>query len=388
MKKLLFFLASMMLFSCDKLDSEDYVLDESIDLLQTRSSYDTGNVPDIVYQIYDVPVNISLVGSNGSRNTLSASKKGDYVSLYTHDDGSLRQRFLIKSKWTAFNIHLVGGNSSFNDPIVRPTLNTSTNVFYPIYMEGSTFQGVEGGVSFDPLPSNPSCYHINSAGLGSKRRLQPAYSQGSDLVFDNKANYNQTDMWKISLLDDAEILRLRYIKEGNDYIDTVAISYKTYTYDNLDGETPILRELTIDETIKTTSTFTENYGLSTSFTNSASAKVGIPVIEMDLSFSSSYTTTNTWSFSFGKTEEKIVKYIDKMNYTIPPRKYAVVTTILRNYIAQLTYIAEVRERHTGKILYVKGKWNGQIGDDFYLKVSYLNSKEQSINEVEPFLIYK
>lgn len=363
--------------SCDKENFENELNDANLTTVQTRSNYDTGNVPDIIDQIYDVPVYAILGSNNGHEHRMLAIRqKDDVVELYYRDDGTKREKFLIKKELNGYyNIYPEGGSSKFKKPILSARIEPHLTLCRLIeYVNNYT---TPGRFSFIKSSFGNQHYKIVLNTIASGSKLQPDTYGSRTLCFKKDIIYDGTDSWRIVLPDNSEFRRVRYIKEPGDYIDTVITNLKTYTYENIYGEYPLTTSLNIEETLRTTSKFSQNHGISVQYSNSSSVKVGIPDINSDLTFSTNYTTNNSWSLSFENTEEKTVSVKSTHGVTIPAKKNAIITVAMRDYVAQLTYIAEIRCTNTGKILYVKGKWNGKMGDDVFLKLRYADSVTRS-----------
>lgn len=94
MKKICLLLVGLLaMFSCEQENLEG-IVQSGAEQVQTRAT--TSSIADFnpIYELDGIPVNILNVG-NTSRRYLSCAPSGSEMSLYTKDDGSLRQRWYI-----------------------------------------------------------------------------------------------------------------------------------------------------------------------------------------------------------------------------------------------------------------------------------------------------
>ena len=107
MRKISLLLVGLLaMFSCEQEDLEGIVKSDT-EQVQTRAKTSSTTDFNQITELDGIPVNILNVG-NTSRRYLSCAPSGSEMSLYTEDDGSLRQRWYLRSG----NIVLVGGHST------------------------------------------------------------------------------------------------------------------------------------------------------------------------------------------------------------------------------------------------------------------------------------
>ena len=127
MKKISLLLVGLLaMFSCEQEDLEGIVKSDT-EQVQTRATMSSTADFNQITELDGIPVNILNVG-NTSRRYLSCAPSGSEMSLYTEDDGSLRQRWYVRSG----NIILVGGNSSISSPPFTPTVKPNDSKTEPI----------------------------------------------------------------------------------------------------------------------------------------------------------------------------------------------------------------------------------------------------------------
>lgn len=369
--------------------------------VNTRAS---NNVPYILDQISDIPVNIVNRALNNNNKFLSVTKKGHTVDLFNKDDGSLRQRWFIKPGSRGRRICLQGGHSQIKKAELYIETNTKTlkktpslwEEGRPILWLGSGGGGIGtpgqlptpyfvDGINFMPVNNSPNIYYIETDtryGFTPPASKRMQIEGSSSLVFSDAVSYNYSDQWEIHPLETFDLIRIRYIMESDDYLQKRFTYGRTYTINNSTSPTPTQSVITLNEKITTQTSFKQNQGLTFGYKMTTTNKVGAPEVNMDMTLSSEYSYGNSFSFEYNKVQTYEKNYQNAVTVQVPAYKKAVVRVIESDYFGQVTYIAEVRSKNTQRVLYIKGKWEGKIGDDICVEPYYENPD----GTTEPFTL--
>lgn len=392
MKKLFLLLTVLVLFSCENNDLDFYnkTVVENVEKSDcsaplTKSS----TIPDPIDQLSGIPVYIKVVGKmiNG-QNFLGVNAKGNWVGLQSFDANSLRQKWYIPNRHSIFldrYVALVGGNSSYKEPIILTTIDSKKKC-YPRLNEqisgGTSTTSTASALAFIMVP-NTSYYYIKSTypeklsyPLPSpdsfKSFMQPESSNGYNLIFDNNINKGGNTLWEIIPVEEFGIEGISYDLLTGDALSMSPTSIAVRTLVN-DTDFPASRTVRFQESITNTSSFSETKGLKVTLNEKYSTKVGIPLfaegnIEVGL------TTETSWSYTEGKTEQQSSTVTEEVTQVLAPRSTVIARLVGSKYNASVTYTVKLKGLTTGKIIYLNGIWNGVVITETKIVLSQPNGQ--------------
>lgn len=363
---LLSFLLTLVACEKDEFMERDLVPESQLGVPETRSS---SSVPDPITQLDGIPVHIRSIGTG---RYLSSEASGSNVVLSDVDDGSLRQRWNMVYGdlviGSGMKISLIGGNSSFNNPmLVSGTFNGNYRPFLVSYAPAT---GIGISNSEDPL-----YYYINvkehNGPIGFIPKMmfvQPESINSNQIKVDDNYYKGTMTMWEVIPVEEFEILDMKYQLTTGDDLVVVPQFLNSMTVSN-DTDEPVVKVITIQNTVTNESNFSQTEKLSIAIKNGGSVKVGIPKF-VEGSFDSSTTSSQEWSFSFGNKETVTKTMSETVTQTIPARTTITVRLYASEYKASLTYVVKLKGLSTKKIIYLKGKWNGVVVQDSEMNFYY------------------
>lgn len=380
MKKILFTVFCLFVFlSCE----QENVLPDSRaessenELPSLRSASD---IPDAIDQLSGIPVNIKAV-VNGKY--LSADFIGSRINLVSRDDGSLRQRWNVELRhdniYHAF-VTLVGGNSSYSNGLLS-VVHSGSN-YFPQLLEYIPLANTNIFKSGDGIS-----YNILTAGdpptfpdlFPKYRYLQPKNSSSNEIVADYPENKGDLIKWDIIPVDEFRIEDITYDLTTNDKLTVIPTQIATKTLVN-DTDLPATRVISFQESITNESSFSNLEGLKVSISTSTSAKVGIGDF-FEGSFNSETTSEKSWTYTVGGKETQTYSISESITQDVPPRTTIKAQLMATKYDATLTYIAKLYGIHTGKTIYLKGKWNGAVVQESKIVLTQQNKVLKTIKVV-------
>lgn len=380
MKKLLLLLSVFVLFSCEQ-EELDGLVDHSKAEVEQKAAVEgraASTIADFdpIAELEDIPVNILNVG-NTKNKYLSCVEKGNKVDLYNKDDGSLRQRWYVRSeKALSTAIILVGGNSSL--PVVGPSnlIFVSPGYSSAPNMPPILMAGMPTPMNF--ILENDNSYKIrnNPPMFGSSLPigyLQSETTTGSDLKFKESAS-NNLSLWELQPAESLEVLNMQYVFYDGGRLQAIPQLIKIRPFSN-NSSIPIERSFTEAIVVTQTSTYSYTEGVTTQTKISNTTKVGGPEKPDESSNTLEQTTTNSWSFTQGGTQTMTTTMTDDFKFTIPPYTKFSISTYVLLYNIDVKYVATLRTS-SGKIFKVKGKYNGVQAYELYGE-----TKEEGTNKL-------
>lgn len=353
MKKILLLLSVFALFSCEQEELDGVTKIEKQSIVTSRAA--TIADFDPIDQLIDIPVNIVNMG-NTQNQYLSCVQKGDKVDLYKTDDGSMRQRWYVTSRWLVPNtgglrgISLVGGNS-------YPYACIGLNGNIPHLLRFNEKPLPVPCVDFIPVDAQ-SFYISMYSGLMNAELvgyLQPSSQNSSSLTIN--MNKSKLGLWKIVPIGEFEIMDIQYVKTIKDELDIQNLRVYTRTFMNEQGEMSQKHTLTINETLTNKSQFSVAEGVSVKV--SSGLKIGIPKVA-DLNFGTD--SNKSWTYTTVEEETKTATVQDVHEVEIPPYSNYRINVYVVNYKMNISYVATLRNVETKQIFKIKGKWSGQLCD--------------------------
>lgn len=363
MKKITFMLISfIVLTSCQ----QDESIQEKSNIPELRTStYPT----DPINQIIGIPVNIKLTSNTVSGNNyyMSAQTKNAPIVLYSKDDNSGRQKWVIRKSSYAgtYNIELLGGgpkNLKYMAAAGKP------GDYYPTLSQIP----LAGGTGIVNVPGT-NLYNIGNVWGGSDATCIGAKSYNSTNLKIDKVNSGDAfQNWEITPIEEFQLVNIYYEMGINDKFSVVPRYIKKWTVNN-QLNTVVTRNIAISEKTSNTASFSETKGLKVSLKVATEAKFGVPLIAEN-KINTEITTDKSWSYTTGATETKELSITDNLSHTFKPGESITVEIIGTEYQMDLTYIAELKSIK-GTKLYLRGKWNGMIVNETNI---YLKDKDGNI----------
>lgn len=372
-KKALTLVSMFLLVSCQN-DLDD-ALDKGLPSeLQTKSSV---SVPSVLSQLSGIPVNIRLKSGNRNYSYLSTSKKSNAVDLHDRDDGSLRQRWLISSSGASIKVEGGAYINGYLTTIGTPRVPIITNMESRIVgmFEGPTESTYYFSMlSFGPIGSQPV-----------KAYLYSVDAENRDLAFAEENKTGGRHVWEIIPVESFEILDVKFAQEVTDRVAPSLKFIRAYNLSNINGPSPLTHTFNVSEEYTESSTFGKTEGLTTTskISNSTSFKIGLPLIGGDGKVDTEMTTEKSWTYSENRTVTNKKTISDTFGYTAPPYTNIRIDLYLMVYDLNVTYIMTLKGNKSGKIIKLKGKWEGVESTEFtYEPKIVAGNANQVVPEVE------
>lgn len=358
MKKIALLLFGLLaMFSCEQEDLEG--IESNTVQVQTRAVTSIADFAPI-NELTGIPMNILNVG-NTRRSYLSCVESGDEVDLFTEDDGSLRQRWMI-----AFSdITLVGGNTSFPS---FPGLGMGVISIIPNSKSGETYPKllriVPNMTHGFELLSNGNYYIFRTPYSSSdpKVYLQSDTRSGSDLKYkyDHSTDLSQ---WTFAPVGEYELVDLEYVYTSVDNFKPTEIICDRDTYEN-SSSSLVTWNYTVTTRYTESSSFSKTEGVSVSISNGLS--VGLPSVEgspsMNMNTTIQQQTSKSWTY--GNSDSKEITKTRTGNIPVQPHTTMKLEAVVFMYEGTVTYVATLRKIGDTRTFRVKGKWEGACYSDF------------------------
>jgi hypothetical protein len=341
---------------------------------------------DPIKELNGIPVNIINVGHKDVIGYLTASPTGKDVSVYTHDDGSLRQRWYIKPGYTFYppppqqNNHavvLAGGNNLWNpnkDLTVAPMDPTNEDEAGAFLATSEDAGGalVTSG-SLVNLPGTPYYWWTNGLVVPSSAwnpplfffavKTQPTYCC---YLKSYRTEYSQ---WEIQPVGDFQILDMKYYYLDGDKLNPVNQEITTV---NLDVQVADYQyHFAIKGSYKKSANSSYTSGVSMQV--SRTIKYGAPVIDLESSTTISTSQQKSWTFGQEEVTEHTVE--NAIDMTIPKNTPVRLVAYVSSYDLDINYVATMRRVTDGKTFRVKGRWVGLVANDLYINVYRTDTNE-------------
>lgn len=368
MRKISLLLVGLLaMFSCEQEDLEGIVKSDT-EQVQTRAVTSSTTDFNQITELDGIPVNILNVG-NTSRRYLSCAPSGSEMSLYTEDDGSLRQRWYLRSG----NIVLVGGHSTMPafPSIAAVIAPNATDNSTPILVGISSYAMSNSG--FTPNGNNYNIWGVKWGSFALPLYLQSNTRTGSELKY---KSINSTDLalWRVVPVGEFRLVDMEYLKSeiDGDFINRrdQFIMGTMFPGEPFDVE----HVLTVSETVRESSTFNETNGVSTqnqsSFHwSSQSGQAPLPVVSFSGDLSTS--TTSSHSASYTSTGEYDVAVSQSFKVVIPANTTCRIEVLKMSYNTILTYVATLEKvdgAEAGRRFRIRGQWEGVITTFLYYNI--------------------
>lgn len=367
MKKISLLLVGLLaMFSCEQEDLEGIVKSDT-EQVQTRATMSSTADFNQITELDGIPVNILNVG-NTSRRYLSCAPSGSEMSLYTEDDGSLRQRWYVRSG----NIILVGGNSSISSPPFTPTVKPNDSKTEPI-LAGAIGSFIPANFSFIPSGNN---YYIKYAtfSLSSPELYLQSDTQNGTVLKFKTPHSTDLALWRMVPVGEFRLIDVEYVKSefDGDFINRrdQFIMGAIFPGEPFDVE----HTLTVSETVRESSTFNETNGVSTQnqsafHWSSQSGQAPLPVVSISGDLSTSITSSHSTNYTSTGGYDVAVSQTFKV--VIPANTTCRVEVLKMSYNTTLTYVATLEKAdgaEAGEKFRIKGKWVGIVTTFLYYNI--------------------
>ncbi|MBD9167710.1 hypothetical protein [uncultured Parabacteroides sp.] len=369
-KNILFvFLGFLLLISCEQ---EDFISNGN-SVLQTKST----DILNPIDQLANIPVNIRVIGKvDKDYNYLSSNKKSNIVDRHSEDDGSLRQRWYINKNIHSLSYDIkVAGGAQVNGKI---SLRGGPDQYYPVLYDGE----FNDRIFLEYIPNTPY-YNIYY-----KQPFRPTlylYAEGSnrDLLFKEAYNTDNRAIWEIIPVEDFKLIDIKYSPTAGEKFKPTLDYIKSRTITN-DGDTQITYGITISEKIMESSTFSEVEGITMTDKITTKVSVGLPIIKEGGEISYENTTARNWSYQESQTEQKERVIQDNFSLEIPPHSKYIIDITAVTYNIDVTYIATLVGKQSGKTIQLKGTWQGVECDGIDYHAYTLDGKPTTITGLRYF----
>lgn len=371
MKKIgLLLLGLLTMFSCEQEEMDDFVKSD-LGQVQTRATSSIADF-DPILELDGILVRIRNVG-NTSRRYLSCVKSGTTVDLFTKDDGSGRQQWIIKNGRTI--ILPKGNNSISSDRYLVAAADNWSNLMVPKNPNNISLYSIFSNIGGAGLPGfwfkglnngNLLIQTGNGAFPVTDYYLKSESSTSSTLKFstDNSTTLSQ---WHIDLIGECELVDLEYVMTPTDkFVPTQIVSDRDeYTNHSSSVQT---WHYVVKSSVTESSNYSETQGVSISFTRGIT--VGLPNLLEDggnvtVNNSIQQQSSRTWNFGQNKavTNEKT----RTGDIPVQPGETISLDAVLTTYKGTLTYVATLRKVGETKTFRMKGKWEGDCFSMFKAK---------------------
>ncbi len=326
--------------------------------IQVRSSYDDQNLYEELWQLNELPIYLKVRGNSTSKQFMNATYKGKELTIENYA-GNTNQQFYIK------------------------ILPASSGIPYLIYSK-QTLTPIRLG-AYSKTPDIKVLYASQDATgslFGASWDIKRAEYTPQSFIIENQDFTQQGSsgspwdiFYSVVTVDNSKISFSKYSKSPRQEFEIIPVeSFKIEEIKfNLDAS-PVLTKLPdiilndkyinngpVDQSHKFTLTETvqesSNYNRKTSYNVNVSTeiKAKVPFIA-----SGKINTSATFGqeYTYGKSETKTKTISREYPINIPARHKAEISLALFNYNMDVEYIAVCRGLTSGKVVNIKGRWNG------------------------------
>lgn len=370
MKKICLLLIGLLaMFSCEQENLEGFV-QSGAEQVQTRAA--TSSIADFnqITELDGIPVNVLNVGNTSCRY-LSAAPSNNVINLFMKDGKSLRQRWYVRTG----NLVLAGGNTSISSPPFTPIIRPNGDKTEPVLVGATSSSYIPTSFSFVPLGTyyNIKYHEFSFPSQGPELYLQADTRTGPTLKF-KTPNSSDLALWEFVPVGNFRLVNVQYEKvvDAGDFVNRRDISLQGAVFPSLPND--VEHTITVSETIRESSTFTETSGITTQEQSSfnmglQAGEASLPMINIGGSVSSSTTSSKTKSYAEAGGYDVTVSQTFKV--MIPANTACTVEVLKMAYNTSLTYVATFEKldgAEAGKKFRIKGKWNGIVSTFLYYNI--------------------
>ncbi|HAY3551313.1 ETX/MTX2 family pore-forming toxin [Elizabethkingia meningoseptica] len=361
--------------SCSR---EDEIKDNKIDIQALASiSGMSGNFiedrSNSFLELKDYPVNI-ISKENINGNFYLTAQGANRNATFEKQNNSDAQKFYLE-----FPAEAAGGISIYTfingqKHVLTTGVNAATNSLIPKIPDTAfrgTFWKFLGGSTI-----HPESYILQNTGIRYRDNGVTTYgvignSDASKIFVDKYLNQGKQE-FEIRPIDDFEIISLEYDNPENGTMIKQPDFITTWFYSN---NTSVQQSMTT--AFSKRASFSSNWSKSTggSLNVNTTVKTGIPIIaEGKIT-----TTVNTnYSATYGKNETMEDSQTYNFPIVIAPRTSVTATATVGRYLINLNYTAKLRGKNTGKLITLKGTWNGVSCTDIKVTLEQRNLDTNSV----------
>ncbi|MGL5318671.1 MAG: aerolysin family beta-barrel pore-forming toxin [Bacteroidales bacterium] len=318
--------------------------------------YSNYSIWEDLYNIRELPINIiAKENIQGGGRFLTTQGAGSELTLEQHNN-NLNQKFYIKILPASTGIPYLIYSQATNTPLAIGAYSSTPNtkVLYALpekftsywgaswdFLQGSTdgFLAIENQ---DILGGGPNYWEMYNLAMKANN---------VKVTFDQYRGLG-TQQFEIAPIETYQIQSIQYI---NDATATLSHKPKKVLFDGYKNNGPIMQKFTlqISEQVSETSSFTDksSFSLNVSTTN----KLKVPIFA-EGSISTSITSSSEFSYSNSDSQSRQISRSYPVD--IPAGHRADLTVTLFEDIINMDYIATCRGLDSGRIITIKGKWNG------------------------------
>lgn len=173
--------------------------------------------------------------------------------------------------------------------------------------------------------------------------------------------------WEIIPCDEYQLLDVTYDFLANDKfaMEPRRVIYRGFR--NSTTDIPQDRTIEVSETLSNTSSFQKVEGLTVTITMTQNFNVGLPKI-FNGGLNVEEKTAAEWKMTTTESTSKEFKILERFSHQVPPGRAIDARLVWSEYEMDITYIAKLRSKRDGKILYLPGRWKGIRVDDCRIEV--------------------
>lgn len=363
----------------------------------TKASYMPGalDASSVLRQLDGIPFHIWLPEGSASdkKMYLGGVNKSDKVKFFDTDDASGRHRWNIKSVpySNAFTLEIIGGaNNNYkylSDYIFTTSTPYPSLANYVFSQFGHWHFGLADDKWLMSTREYPEYQFLCNEGYGKNN---PKF------LFTNQFPQNNNNCrFVLAPVEEFKLESVRYVLApgqsnfaGDPVIDYMR-SYPVVNNTEYDGN----RELTVSETYRDKSTFSQTKGLTISHTVTASTGLSfsVPKVTVSGSIQTTDRTDHTFSFTVGREEERTLSFVQTVTVRVPAFSKLRVWVVGKRYSFGTNFIGTFRGVSSSRTINLEGNWMGvqmaevevQIVDETSnLLIGTINEKGE-FREAEP-----
>ncbi|CAI9683881.1 ETX/MTX2 family pore-forming toxin [Elizabethkingia anophelis] len=379
MKKIISLLFSsiilILLSSCsreDEIKNEKNALQASASILKNAGNFIEDRSSSFL-ELKDYPVNIiskENVNGNFYLTTQGTNRNATFEKQNNSDNQKFYLEFPSESNGAISIYTFINGQKY----VLTTGINPATNSLIPKIRDNSfrgTFWQFLGGGTV-----HPDAYILQNTGIRYRDNGITTYgvignSDASKIFVDKYLSQGKQE-FEIRPIDDFEIISLEYDNPETGTIIKQPDFITTWFYSN---NTSVQQSMTTGFSKR--ASFSSNWSKTTggSLSVNTTLKVGIPIIaEGKIT-----TTVNTnYSSTYGKSESMEDTQTYNFPIVIAPRTSVTATATVGRYLINLNYTAKLRGKNTGKLITLKGTWNGVSCTDIKVTLEQRNLDTNSV----------
>ncbi|AWG22881.1 hypothetical protein FFWV33_15785 [Flavobacterium faecale] len=308
-------------------------------------------------QLNEIPVFLKVMGNSSDKQFITASTKGAELNMSAYN-GNLSQQYFIKVLPPSTGIRYLIYSKNTNTPVSVGSYQSNPNV--KVLYSRNDSSGSLFGSSWD---FDRGVYTSNSFVI--KNQDYPESGGGSfwDIYYNaitvndskisfSKYNNNPRQEFEIIPVETFVVEKIEFDVDAGVILSNAPLQVYKEGYTNSGSI-----EQTYTFAINTSYTKSSNYNRSTSYklTLSSTVKAGVPFFsEGEIKTSAEFGQ----SFTYGESESATIAVNRSYPVKVPSNNRADLTLTFFKYNMNVDYVATCRGLTSGKIIQIKGVWNG------------------------------